>query len=315
MASKRKINQDDLRKMMAQVKTGTKSSSGGGPPISKRYKLSSRELSLMEEQKRQQDERKKLKEAQNKASLSKLPPAPPPEAKPQKSILKNTATYQPTIIIPSNITLSSANNHDSNQTSTKSERGMQPPGNESSTVSANISKSNSTSNSTKDPNSDNSATRSEHEGITEGTSIETSSSAEHQEGQSAIDMDTNIPEGFFDDPIQDAKARHVPYVNVEEEEWERFQKEIGEEMSTAQSILVEDREEATADRQIEEIDEQMEAWRRVSVMEKRKDQVQLQKGTISQNKQQQQKNKTEEDSDSNDEIDSFEEFLSWRKKH
>ena len=59
----------------------------------------------MEEQKRQQDERKKLKEAQNKASLSKLPPAPPPEAKPQKSILKNTATYQPTIIIPSNIIL------------------------------------------------------------------------------------------------------------------------------------------------------------------------------------------------------------------
>ena len=105
MASKRKINQDDLRKMMAQVKTGTKSSSGGGLPISKRYKLSSRELSLMEEQKRQQDERKKLKEAQNKASLSKLPPAPPPEAKPQKSILKNTATYQPTIIIPSNIIL------------------------------------------------------------------------------------------------------------------------------------------------------------------------------------------------------------------
>ena len=54
---------------------------------------------------------------------------------------------------------------------------------------------------------------------------------------------------------------------------------------------------------------------RVSVMEKRKDQVQLQKGTISQNKQLQPLNKTEEDSDSNDEIDSFEEFLSWRKKH
>ena len=54
---------------------------------------------------------------------------------------------------------------------------------------------------------------------------------------------------------------------------------------------------------------------RVSVMEKRKDQVQLQRGTISQNKQLQPQNKTEEDSDSNDEIDSFEEFLSWRKKH
>ena len=50
-------------------------------------------------------------------------------------------------------------------------------------------------------------------------------------------------------------------------------------------------------------------------MEKRKDQVQLQKGTISQNKQLQPQKKAEEDSDSNDEIDSFEEFLSWRKKH
>ena len=97
------------------------------------------------------------------------------------------------------------------------------------------------------------------------------------------DMDTNnsnLPEGFFDDPVQDAKvryqkniwhrnndkyslqyepwtiywcliifykARNVPYVNVEEEEWEKFQKEIGEEMSTAQTILVEDREEVSCE--------------------------------------------------------------------
>ena len=105
MASKRKINQGDLRKMMAQVKTGASGSQGGGATISKRYKLSSRELALMEEQKKQQEDRKKLREAQNKASLAKLPPAPPPDARPQKSILKNTATYQPPIIIPSNITL------------------------------------------------------------------------------------------------------------------------------------------------------------------------------------------------------------------
>merc|ERR1719189_1446569 len=92
-------------------------------------------------------------------------------------------------------------------------------------------------------------------------------------------ISSNIPEGFFDDPVQDAKARNVPYINVEEEEWEKFQKEIGEEMSTAQTILVEDREEATADRQIEEIDEQMEAWRRVSKMEQKKDQVNHRKHT------------------------------------
>ena len=82
----------------------------------------------------------------------------------------------------------------------------QPPGNESSTVLANISSSNSTNSSAKDPYSDNLATGSRHEGITDGTSIESSSSAEHMEGKSAIDIDTNIPEGFFDDPIQDAKV-------------------------------------------------------------------------------------------------------------
>ena len=82
----------------------------------------------------------------------------------------------------------------------------QPPGNESSTVLANISSSNSINSSAKDPNSDNLTTGSRHEGITEGTSIESRSSAEHMEGHSAIDIDTNIPEGFFDDPIQDAKV-------------------------------------------------------------------------------------------------------------
>ena len=91
---------------------------------------------------------------------------------------------------------------------------MQPPGNESSTVSANISTSDSTSNSTKDPNSDNSATRSQHEGIKEGTSIEISSSAEHMKAHSAVDMDTNIPEGFFDDPIQDAKVCSYKFPSI-----------------------------------------------------------------------------------------------------
>ena len=98
MASKRKINQDDLRKMMAKVKTGSSS----GASIPKRYKISSREKALMEEQEKQKSELKKFKEAQNKAALAKLPPVPPPNVKPQKSILKNTS-YTPQIVIPANI--------------------------------------------------------------------------------------------------------------------------------------------------------------------------------------------------------------------
>ena len=58
------------------------------------------------------------------------------------------------------------------------------------------------------------------------------------------------------------QARNVQYVDTAEEEWSKFQKEIVEEMTVAQDILVEDRIEATNDRQIEEIDEQIRAWSR-----------------------------------------------------
>merc|ERR1712226_462816 len=89
----------------------------------------------------------------------------------------------------------------------------------------------------------------------------------------SADSSAALPEGFFDDPVMDAKARGVAYVDKEEEEWEAFQKEIEAEASVAQNILVEDRTEATVDRQIEEIDEQIEAWQRVNRLEKMKDQV------------------------------------------
>ena len=52
-------------------------------------------------------------------------------------------------------------------------------------------------------------------------------------------------------------------MDTAEEEWAKFQKEMVEEMSVAQDILVEDRIKATNDRQIEEIDEQMRAWSRL----------------------------------------------------
>ena len=65
----------------------------------------------------------------------------------------------------------------------------------------------------------------------------------------------------YSDPIC-FQARNVQYVDTAEEEWSRFQKEIGDELNVAQDILVEDRNEATIDRQIEEIDEQMRAWTR-----------------------------------------------------
>jgi hypothetical protein len=82
--AKRKVSQEDLRKMMAQVKTSKAPSASG--PANKKFKLSSRELALLEEQKRE-DERKKAKERERKAAA--LAGIPKPDAVPQKSILKN----------------------------------------------------------------------------------------------------------------------------------------------------------------------------------------------------------------------------------
>ena len=51
------------------------------------------------------------------------------------------------------------------------------------------------------------------------------------DGISCISNDPKkgLPEGFFDDPKKDAKARHVEYKDPMTEEWERFQKSIQKE--------------------------------------------------------------------------------------
>ncbi|XP_043802895.1 zinc finger protein 830 isoform X2 [Apis laboriosa] len=120
--------------------------------------------------------------------------------------------------------------------------------------------------------------------------------------------DTNqqsLPEGFFDDPILDAKVRNVEYKNPIEEEWEKFQKEIKEETAQSAQIIADDQEEATTERQLDEIEEQIRHWSRVMDLVKRKEQVQA--------TDRKQKN-LDEDISSEDEIE-FDEFLDWRAKN
>ena len=94
-------------------------------------------------------------------------------------------------------------------------------------------------------------------------------------------------------------------VDRNEEEWEKFQKEIGDEVATAQEILVEDRNEATADRQLEDIDEQIEAWKRVAQLEEKKEAIVKSKV----------KNDKEdvEDSESDSDVE-LDDLTDWRKK-
>lgn len=77
-----------------------------------------------------------------------------------------------------------------------------------------------------------------------------------------METDEVLPEGFFDDPVKDAKARNLEYKDPVEEEWERFQKEIKAAASLSNAIIADDQEESTTERQIDEIDEQIRNWSR-----------------------------------------------------
>ncbi|CAD6226704.1 GSCOCG00005872001-RA-CDS [Cotesia congregata] len=112
-----------------------------------------------------------------------------------------------------------------------------------------------------------------------------------------------LPEGFFDDPILDAKVRNVEYKNPVEEEWDRYLKEIKEETTQSAQIIAEDHELATSERQNNEIDEQMGNLLRVVALDEWKEENTVPKNTVEKN--------NESSSDDDSDVD---EFLDWRVK-
>lgn len=122
----------------------------------------------------------------------------------------------------------------------------------------------------------------------------------------------------------DAKARNQEYKDPNDEEWEKFQKEIKEATNISMAIISEEQEESTAERQIAEIDEQIRNWSRVLDLEKKKEQVKTMKGVkgsemssspakgTGQPAQTANDNDREDDDDDADE--EFDEFLDWRAK-
>ncbi|NP_001088076.1 zinc finger protein 830 [Xenopus laevis] len=84
-----------------------------------------------------------------------------------------------------------------------------------------------------------------------------------------------LPEGFFDDPEVDAKVRKVDAPKDQmDKEWEEFQKEIRQVNTVSEAIVAEEDEEGRLDRQIDEIDEQIQCYRRVEHLRDRKDTLQ-----------------------------------------
>lgn len=96
--------------------------------------------------------------------------------------------------------------------------------------------------------------------------VDKDATSSDNDGNAMMDIDSatdeKLPEGFFDDPIKDAKARNLDYKDPIEEEWEKFQKEIKAASNFSNAIIAEDQEEATTERQIDEIDEQIRNWTR-----------------------------------------------------
>ncbi|KAI4460197.1 hypothetical protein MML48_6g00015779 [Holotrichia oblita] len=129
---------------------------------------------------------------------------------------------------------------------------------------------------------------------------------EQMDSMEIVGNSETLPEGFFDDPKLDAKARNLEYKDPVEEEWERFQREIRDADSKSAAIIAEDQEEATNERQLDEIDEQMKNWSRVINLEKKKVEV---IGSINDNDE---KMDVDDKETSGDE--DVDEFLDWRAK-
>ncbi|CAH1976642.1 unnamed protein product [Acanthoscelides obtectus] len=114
-----------------------------------------------------------------------------------------------------------------------------------------------------------------------------------------------LPEGFFDDPKLDAKARNREYKDPVEEEWEKFMKVIKDADNESNAIISEDQEEATTERQIDEIEEQLKKLSRVLDFEKKKEEIKVASDT---------RNAGDNDDEDDEGLDVFDEFLDWRTK-
>jgi len=121
-------------------------------------------------------------------------------------------------------------------------------------------------------------------------------------------VDNALPEGFFDDPKRDAIVRNIDYKDPQEEEWQKFQKEIKDETSVSLEIIAGEVEASTNDRQIQDIDEQMYNWQRVLNMEKKREDIseKLKSNPV--------KMECSDSSAEESEGDDFDEFLDWRAK-
>ena len=231
------IGKEEMRKMMQKLKT-EKLGSAAATSTNKKYKLSSRELALMEEQKNRERREKEKKIAEKrKFDGQKLPEAP------KRGILKNSSAPPTQGILK-------------NSTATPVQTSSYVPKPAAEAV---VNKAGVPSDFFDSKKVSNSEVKKAKIEETRADSAKSAEKAENGEPSSSSAAEP-LPEGFFDDPVQDAKARNIVYKDPTDEEWEKFQKEIGVAQETAQEKISEEQHTSTIDRQLDEIDDQMRAW-------------------------------------------------------
>ncbi|ELW61714.1 zinc finger protein 830 [Tupaia chinensis] len=123
-----------------------------------------------------------------------------------------------------------------------------------------------------------------------------------------------LPEGFFDDPEVDARVRKVDAPKDQmDKEWDEFQKAMRQVNTISEAIVAEEDEEGRLDRQIGEIDEQIECYRRVENLRNRQDEIKNKLKEVLTIKELQKKEEENVDSDDEGEL---QDLLSqdWRVK-
>lgn len=105
------------------------------------------------------------------------------------------------------------------------------------------------------------------------------------------------------------QVRQIEFKDPVEEEWNKFQKEINDEVTASVAIQEEDQEESTAERQLEEIEEQMAKWGRVIELEQKKEALTQHLNSIRQSMPME-----EESQSSSDEDEEMDGLFDWRSK-
>jgi len=303
----KKVSQTDLRQLMQKLKAEKGPSTSSSDARLKKYKLNSKEVALvgLEKKRKAEEEEDKKKKFAKRAGVpenffdsAKTKAFLNLQKAPQKSILKKSGS--PSSTIPAASTKASGQEWMSSEPvlnvavskKEKSPKIKSPKGKDKSPRPALL----------RTPSGGAIGHDSEEDDESPGEG------AEDPAGSNAT-----VPEGFFDDPIEDAKARGIEYKDPEEEEWESWKKEIAVELTQSADILAEEQLGETVERQIEEIDEQMKAWTRVIQIEKKKDQVEEQFKT---KKVENNPGGDDTGAGSDDEMDEadMEDLFDWRKK-